>query len=183
MLRNAIGNDAAIGVSLSSQKDPDGAEGGGHDTDERLSTRTMLHPHPARSRVYTTMLWRPIMNLRRTTTRIMGILGASALMLSATIIPTEASTPQAASDCPSGWFCIFDYTGYGGRMLKFQNGGDLDQYGFRDHASSYVNNTRFSVRLTDYHWYGDDHLTVAAGARSSDMGGWSNRVDRVHVNN
>lgn len=123
------------------------------------------------------------MNMQRTLTRILGVLGASALLLSATVIPAEASTPRAASDCPAGWFCIFDNTGFSGRMLQFQNGRDLAEYGFRDRAESWVNNTRFSVRLTDYHWYGDEHLTVSAGARSSDMGNWRNRVDRVHVNN
>ncbi|HEY0604303.1 MAG TPA: peptidase inhibitor family I36 protein [Herpetosiphonaceae bacterium] len=123
------------------------------------------------------------MNMQRTLTRMLGVLGASALLLSATVIPAEASKTSAASDCPAGWFCIFDNTNFTGRMLKFQNGGDLADWDFRDRAESWVNKTRYSVRLTNEHWYGDEHLTVAAGARNSDMGSWRNKVDRVRVNN
>lgn len=123
------------------------------------------------------------MYLRKTLTRLMGILGASALLLSATIIPAEASTPSAASDCPAGWFCIFDNTDFTGRMLQFQNGGDLANWDFRDRAESWVNKTNYSVRLTNEHWYGDEHITAAAGSRNSNMGSWRNVVDRVHVNN
>ena|ERR1044071_6182665 len=124
------------------------------------------------------------MHLRKTLTRLMGILGASALLLSATIIPAEASTLSAASDCPAGWFCIFDNTNFTGRMLKFQNGGNLDTWDFRDRAESWVNNTNYSVKLTDVHSLRpDDNKTVASHSRSSNMGDWNNRVDRVTVNN
>lgn len=126
------------------------------------------------------------MNMQRTLTRILGVLGASALLLSATVIPAEASTPHAASDCPAGWFCIFDNTDFTGRMLQFQNGGpvlgDLGTYDFRDRAESWVNKTGYPVKLTDVHAFRlDDEKIVPSGSRSSNMGAWNNRVDRVTV--
>lgn len=122
------------------------------------------------------------MNMQRTLTRILGALGASALMLSATVIPAEASKPSAASDCPAGWFCLFDGNDFTGRMLKFQHDAHLEnQYSWGDSANSWVNKTPYSVRLVNEHWYGDEYITAPAGARNSDMGSWRNVVDRINV--
>lgn len=122
------------------------------------------------------------MKLHTTMTRFIGILGASALMLSVTIIPAEASTSQAASDCPSGWFCLFDGTDFTGRMLRFQHDAHLENtYDWGDSANSWVNKTPYDVKLINEHWYGDESITAPSGARNSDMGSWKNVVDRINV--
>lgn len=53
-------------------------------------------------------------------------------------------TPQAYSDCPSGWVCLWDQVGYAGRMLKWSSPGtreSMGNYGFNDQMSSWANKT------------------------------------------
>lgn len=53
----------------------------------------------------------------------------------------EHSGPHA-SRCPRNWYCLFQDAGWHGRMLRFSDPGrqSLGNYGFRDAASSWVNN-------------------------------------------
>lgn len=54
------------------------------------------------------------------------------------------------SDCPDGWACLYDYTGWRGRMLKFQSVGywqDLANWGFRNKTSSWRNRRNHSTYL------------------------------------
>lgn len=123
------------------------------------------------------------MKLHKTVTRFVGALGVGAFLLAATLTPAKADTIDAASDCPTGWFCLFADVNFTGRMLQFQNGGELSDYGFTDQAESWVNKTNYSVKLTNVRsWVPDENLTVPANSRSSDMGSWRNKVDRVTVN-
>lgn len=126
------------------------------------------------------------MKLHTTVTRFVGALGVGAFLFAATLAPAKAAPTNAASDCPTGWFCIFADTGFTGRMLQFQNGGvelgDLNDYGFTDQAESWVNKTNYPVKMTNVrnNWP-DESFTVAANTRSSDMGSWRNKIDRVTV--
>jgi len=119
------------------------------------------------------------MSLRKKTVRLVGTLAVAAMMLT---LATPQKAEAAATDCPQGWFCLFENSYYGGRMLRFQYSGDLVSYGFQDRASSYINNTPYTVTLRDSHWYGDDTITVGSWARSTTMGSWGDRVDKLRVN-
>jgi hypothetical protein len=50
-------------------------------------------------------------------------------------------------DCPSGWFCFYDYANYGYPRGKLSDCGaqDLSQYGWNDRAESQHNNTSTGV--------------------------------------
>ena len=122
------------------------------------------------------------MSLRKNFARLNRVfaVGFTALMLGAP--RTAASVEAHESACPRGWFCLYDRPGFSGRMVKYQHGGDLA--GFRDKAESFVNNTGYSVTLTNYHGWPrpDETITVSAGHRDRDMSRWKNRVDKVKVN-
>lgn len=55
-------------------------------------------------------------------------------------------SPQALSDCPSGWLCLWAASQFTGRMLQFQSTGswqNLTNYGFNDVMSSWANKRSF----------------------------------------
>jgi hypothetical protein len=113
----------------------------------------------------------------------------SILAIIASILPLAASIANAATgdgsgnDCPADRFCLYDGVGFKGRRLVFINGDPLNKYGFNDSAESYVNNTNTSVTLTDSHRFRPDQTrSLSPRERSSDMGGWCNRIDKVKVN-
>jgi hypothetical protein len=66
--------------------------------------------------------------------------------------PAAARTSSGAGilgspDCPSGWFCFYDYANYGYPRGKLSDCGaqDLSQYGWSDRAESQHNNTSTGV--------------------------------------
>lgn len=122
--------------------------------------------------------------MRNHITRLMRILGASAIALTITTTPSRADEIDGTgANCPQRAFCLYGKTNFEGRMLVFREGvHNLDAYGFRDNAESWVNNTSYSVKLTDVHSFRpDNNTTVGRGARSKDMGSWKNRVDRISI--
>lgn len=71
---------------------------------------------------------------------------------------TADFSTQALGDCPSGWFCLWDYTNYGGRRLQFQDAGycqSLVPYAFTDQAQSWYNRRSGHTYTYDY-----DNCTV-----------------------
>lgn len=56
---------------------------------------------------------------------------------------------RAARPCPRGWFCVYQNSNHGGRMLRFSQcrRHDLATYGFRDQASSWMNQSNRNVRV------------------------------------
>jgi len=134
--------------------------------------------------IYHTTIGGIKMQVRKNIARWVAGVAVAAMTLTVTTSPAEARDGNGTGrDCPGGWFCLYADRGFRGRMLKFQQGGDLGIYNFRDDAESYVNNTRFSVTLTDYHTFRPDQTKrISPNDRSRDMGSWRNRVDKVKVN-
>jgi hypothetical protein len=102
--------------------------------------------------------------------------------------PAEFGVVEALPDgrgakAPNGWFCLYQYPNYGGRMLKFNAGtNDLSTWGFRNKGSSYINNTRRTIKLINTDPIPDQVITVRPGERSKKLGGqWDNRIDTVMV--
>jgi hypothetical protein len=102
--------------------------------------------------------------------------------------PAEFGVVEALPDgrgakAPNGWFCLYQYPNYSGRMLKFNAGtNDLSKWGFRNKGSSYINNTRRTIRLINTDPIPDKVITVRPGERNAKLGGqWDNRVDTVIV--
>jgi hypothetical protein len=98
----------------------------------------------------------------------------------------EASA-MAITDCPTGWNCIWQNTGFTGRRLSFSEEGNypLSNYGFRDQASSAV--SRFAgwscgMQLVDYRTaLPDPSLFIFRGNSSSNLSDWNNRADEVRL--
>jgi len=64
---------------------------------------------------------------------------------------TGGSTPTLYG-CESGWYCFYPATDFGGRRMNFQDCGgrqSLENYGFGQQASSWVNTTPHSVFVYD----------------------------------
>ncbi|WP_433227373.1 peptidase inhibitor family I36 protein [Actinomadura formosensis] len=61
---------------------------------------------------------------------------------------------QAAgtANCPSGWYCFYQYKDWGGRRLQFKDCGSnqsLTDYGFGNLTTSWHNNSKNTVEVYD----------------------------------
>ncbi|GAB2957851.1 peptidase inhibitor family I36 protein [Saccharothrix stipae] len=88
-------------------------------------------------------------------------------------------------DCPSGWFCFYEYTGFGYPRGKLSDTGwqDLGAYGWHDRTASVHNNTGTAVDF-DNHTVGgheNDVYLFCVGARSSDSDVSPHRDRADHV--
>lgn len=90
-----------------------------------------------------------------------------------------------AADCPSGWFCFYDYTNYGYPRGRLSDVGwqDLATYGWHDRTESVHNNTSTAVDF-DNHTSGghvnDVFLFCVTGRGAiSDVSPNRNRADHV----
>jgi hypothetical protein len=88
------------------------------------------------------------------------------------LVDTDNIVPEAASDCPSGWFCLWQDAGFSGRRLQFQDAGcqNLTTFGFNDEMSSWFNRNNGNYRV-----YKDINcvtflFTAQSGARASQTG-------------
>lgn len=85
--------------------------------------------------------------------------------------------------CESGWSCLYEHSGYGGRRLQFRDCGvtqSLGAYGFANQASSWVNNRPHPTTVGAYPgttlWY------EASYSRSSWVGSTDNdRADTIRL--
>ncbi|MHA7961092.1 peptidase inhibitor family I36 protein [Streptomyces sp. L500] len=83
------------------------------------------------------------------------------------------STPQAASDCPSGYFCVWAGTNYTGhRQQVAKNNRDLTIYPVFQNFKSWYNHGA-SCAFTAYSEknYGGEHVTLAKGEKDPGNGG------------
>jgi len=92
-------------------------------------------------------------------------------------------------DCPSGWFCFYDYANYGYPRGKLSDCGaqDLWQYGWNDRAESQHNNTYTGVSFFNhigaFHGYfsispSDQELAFASSLTASNFQ-YPNMIDHV----
>ncbi|MFI7020104.1 peptidase inhibitor family I36 protein [Streptomyces sp. NPDC050164] len=99
----------------------------------------------------------------KTTARRIGT-GFAALALAGTALTGSAHaedvSTKAASDCPSGWFCVWAGEDYKGQMQKVEgNNADLSQFTvFVHHRSNFNNGTSCDVML-----YGDKNYKNPLG--------------------
>lgn len=96
--------------------------------------------------------------------------------------------PTSASDCPSSitqdWTCLFDNTSWTGRMLEFKNSGytqNLDNYGFNNMASSWVNNRGKTAYLHDGTDGSGWSLCLDSHAKSLSMGSYNNDASSIYL--
>lgn len=86
----------------------------------------------------------------------------------------DPTTAAAVKGCPSGWYCVYEDAGWGGRRLQFSlcQRNDLSDYGFRDKTSSWVNNGPHRVQVkNDLSLRPDEVLwTMASKSKSSYVG-------------
>jgi len=93
-------------------------------------------------------------------------------------------SPFSVSDCPSGWFCLWEDANFSNRRLQFQTTGfwqSLEPYGFLDKASSFYNN-RGNVSYINGHTDGSGlarcHQAGGAGNYASE---WNDRARAVFI--
>ena len=107
---------------------------------------------------------------------------------------TEAAAPAqaAASDCPSGYFCIWTATNYSGSRYQYAYGTFVDSYhngirlgsGISNRGYSFYNRTGSAVRIFDdgtFHlspWARDMNNGQQATTQGSDWGG---RVSSIQL--
>ncbi len=93
--------------------------------------------------------------------------------------------PMAFTDCPAGWLCLWQDSGYSGRMLQFQDvtsyWQNLTNYGFNDAMSSWRNRT-----ATDAKWScdingGGTQRCMASGASASSLGGDNDQASAIRI--
>jgi hypothetical protein len=98
---------------------------------------------------------------------------------------TVPSTTRAYGDCPDNWYCLWQNSNYGGRMLRFRDCcyfQYLDDYGFQNQATSWRNRLdNNDVRVWDLAtgnilWCSDTHST------SSNVGSADNdKADSLYL--
>jgi hypothetical protein len=100
----------------------------------------------------------------------------------------ERAAFAAASDCPSGWVCVWEHVDFRGRMLKWsQPGGWINlggALGFNDKLSSWCNNTGRDAQLS-FHTNGGGRKTclqnnTCASRVSSD---WNDEASSIRITN
>jgi Peptidase inhibitor family I36 len=103
-------------------------------------------------------------------------------------ISTDEMQATAASDCWSGYSCLFQYPGYGGRVLRWSQSGNkyLSKWDFRDRASAECNNRSRGAHGEDYRtglpdpeiWFGAWNCYNDFRNYSYPSGGnWNNKMD------
>ena len=82
------------------------------------------------------------------------------LVTSAGTVGATEVTPTAASDCPSGWYCVWFGENYTGRMQKVEgNNANLTQFAvFQGFKSRYQHG-----KNCDFKWYSGTNYTGSSG--------------------
>ncbi|MFF5969477.1 peptidase inhibitor family I36 protein [Streptomyces collinus] len=107
---------------------------------------------------------------------------AGGMALTGGLLATGAGTagaaeaaPQAASDCPSGWFCVWAGKNYTGRMQKVEGrNADLTGFVVFQGFKSWYNHGR----SCDYKWFAEknfrgDSDVLARGTRGTGDTVWA----------
>jgi hypothetical protein len=94
----------------------------------------------------------------------------------ATAVDSADITVDAASDCPAGWFCLWQDAGFMNRRVQFQGAGcqNLTDFGFNDLASSWFNRNAGTYRVYTNIKCNPLLFTAQAGAQSSFVGNANN---------
>ncbi|MBB6555159.1 peptidase inhibitor family I36 protein [Nonomuraea rubra] len=92
-------------------------------------------------------------------------------------------------NCPSGYFCMWEWTEFGGDRVQYRVAGTKDLYShWRDRGTSFYNRREDGGRLVDFRTrMPDPALYFAAGQYHRDLGkegyiyggNWNNKVDRI----
>lgn len=97
-------------------------------------------------------------------------------------VSSSEVVPETASQCPLGWFCLWQNSNFSGRRLEFKDNGcqNLDAFGFNDEASSWYNHTgnpdgKPPGKTFWVYWdagcpEGGKKFKASPGARSASMG-------------
>lgn len=99
-----------------------------------------------------------------------GVVSGAVLLASVGLGATSGTASAASSDCPEGWFCVWDGRNYTGRMQQVQyDNADLSQYAvFNGRVLSYYNNGN-SCDVTIYSGknYTGSNITAKRGAKDT----------------
>lgn len=104
------------------------------------------------------------------------------------VAPAEAGTLDMY-DCPSGYFCLWEWPEFGGSRVQYRTSGTKNlSSAWRDRGSSYYNRREAGGRLVDVRTaMPDPNLYFPAWGYHRDLGKqdyvyggtWNNKVDRI----
>ncbi|MFE9172507.1 peptidase inhibitor family I36 protein [Streptomyces kebangsaanensis] len=108
------------------------------------------------------------------------VLTGGLLAGSAGAVSAAEAAPQAASDCPSGWFCVWSGKNYTGHMQKVAGtNADLTKFAvFQDFKSWYNHG-----KSCDYKWYAKKNHqgtsgVIARGAKGTGDTRWYQKSNK-----
>jgi len=105
------------------------------------------------------------------------VLTGGLLAGSAGVASAAPAAPQAASDCPLGWFCVWSGKNYTGHMQKVAGkNADLTQFSVFQNFMSWYNHGR----SCDYKWYGEKNYggnsaVLAKGVKGTGDTHWNQK--------
>ncbi|RKN38700.1 hypothetical protein D7223_30490 [Micromonospora endolithica] len=90
--------------------------------------------------------------------------------------------------CDNDWLCIFEHANFAGRKLQFSDEywHDLDEWGFKDKTSSWVNNQDggwTGCSGSDSGTLGDgagDNRNMGACSASGNLGSYNDRAEDIY---
>lgn len=108
--------------------------------------------------------------------RSASVFGATAAFVIAPISSAEA----AASDCPSGYVCLWSSTNYSGTMKKISTTGAYKSIGLTT-VESYYNNRTKRTWLHEKADGSGQYVCLDPGARASSLSGWEDNAKAVYL--
>lgn len=112
-------------------------------------------------------------------------LDAAAAALGETSLTDDIGIVVQASwgDCPAGWACLFDYTNWRGRMVKFQSSigywQPLSTWNFANRTSSWRNRRNHCSYLNIYGNSIRKDIMMSRHSSSSTLGKKNNKADAI----
>lgn len=93
--------------------------------------------------------------------------------------------PTAASDCPSGWVCLWEDADFGGPIVMFRdccNWENLADYGFNNRMSSWRNRKSVDAKVAEFTNGDGERLCLPSGQMDSWVGSsWNDTASSVKV--
>jgi hypothetical protein len=93
-----------------------------------------------------------------------------------------SAASAAASDCPSGYLCVWSGTGFTGSVKKFSTASQYTVIGLSINQSIYNNRSKRAF-LEKQRSGSDVELCLDPGESRSNLSGWQEDADGVYLSN
>lgn len=96
------------------------------------------------------------------------------------VVAPVSSADAAASDCPSGYMCLWSQPSYSGTMKKISTTGSYKSIGLATVESYYNNRSKRTWLHEKIDGSGDD-VCLNPGARDGSLSGWQDNAKAVYL--